>query len=165
MNGEKKDFCILLWSGEDIKINNEDLKLIIQGEAPGAKIHVVNLEDLQQMGIKDLKSFLDGFSEKSVLIFSSSEEAKDMDFWKLGFIMGKVSVHGKGGKSRIIGFVKGDRTYCFQALSESDLLSKCASEIEIKREIKNLMKDMDIKTKFDLKEYKAGKRVAGMEEI
>jgi hypothetical protein len=152
MNGEKKDFCILLWSGEDIKIDNEDLGLIIQGDAPGAKIHVVNLGDIRQMGVRDLKSFLDGFSEKSVLIFSSSEETENMDFWKLGFIMGKVSVHDKGGKARIIGFVKGDQT--------SDLLSICESEIEIKREIKNLMKDMGIETKFDLKEFTAGKRTA-----
>ncbi len=70
MNGEKKDFCILLWSGEDIKINNEDLRLIIQSDAPSAEINVVNLGDIRQMGVRDLKSFLDGFSEKSVLIFS-----------------------------------------------------------------------------------------------
>jgi len=163
MNGEKKEFWILLWSGEDIKIDNEDFKLIIQGDAPDAEIHVVNLENLQQMGIKDLRSFLDGFSEKSVLIFSSSEEAKNMDFWKLGFIMGNVSVHGKGGKARIIGFVKGNQTHCFQELS--DMLLICESEIEIKREIKSLMKEMGIETKFDLKEYTAGKKTAGMEEI
>ena len=163
MSGEKKDFCILLWSGEEIKINNEDLGLIIQGDAPDAKINVVNLEDLRQMGVKGVKSFLDGFSEKSVLIFSSSEETENMDFWKLGFIMGKVSVHGKGGKARIIGFVKGDQTHCFQELS--DLLSICESEIEIKREIKNLMKDMGIETKFDINEFTAGKKTAGMEEI
>ena len=75
--------------------------------------------------------------------------------------MGKVSVHGKGGKSRIIGFVKGDKTPCFQALS--DMLSICESEIEVKREIKNLMKDLGIETKFDIKEFTAGKKTAGKE--
>jgi hypothetical protein len=160
MNGEKKDFCILLWSGEDIKISNEDLRLIIQREAPGVEIHVVNLEDLRQISVRDLKSFLDVYSEKSVLIISSSEEAEKMDFWKLGFIMGKISVYGK---ARIIGFVKGDRTRCFQELS--DLFSICKSEIEIKREIKNIMSDMHIETKFDIKEFMAGKRAAGTEEI
>lgn len=159
MNGEKKDFCILLWSGEDIKINDENLRLIIQSDAPDAEIHVVNLEDLRQMGVMDLKSFLDGYSEKSVLVISSSEEAEKMDFWKLGFIMGKVSAHSKGCKARIIGFAKGDQTYCFQELS--DLLLKCETEIEIKREIKNLMKDLGIETKFDIKEFTAGKRTAG----
>ena len=159
MNGEKKDFCILSWSGEDIKVDNVDLKLTIQSDAPGAEIHVVNLGDLRQMGVKDLKSFLDGFSEKTALIISSSEEAENMDFWKLGFIMGKVSI----GKARIIGFVKGDQTSCFQALS--DLLLICKNEIEIKREIKNLMKDLGIETKFDLKEYTAGKKAAETEEI
>jgi len=84
-----------------------------------------------------------------------------MDFWKLGFIMGKVSIIGKEGK--IIGFIKGDKTSCFQILS--DLLLKCESEIEIKREIKNLMKDMGIETKFKIEEYTAGKRTAGKEEI
>jgi hypothetical protein len=47
----------------------------------------------------------------------------------------------------------------------SDLLSICESEIEIKREIKNLMKDMGIETKFDIKEFTAGKRAAGKEKI
>ncbi|HUV02146.1 MAG TPA: hypothetical protein VMW67_01640 [Desulfobacteria bacterium] len=159
MNGEKKDFCILSWSGEDIKVDNVDLKLTIQSDAPAADVHVVNLSDLRQMGVKDLKSLLDGFSEKTALIISSSEEAEDMDFWKLGFIMGKVSI----GKARIIGFVKGDQTSCFQALS--DLLLICKNEIEIKREIKNLMKDLGIETKFDLKEYTAGKIAAETEEI
>jgi hypothetical protein len=161
MNGErKKDFCILLWSGEDIKINNEDLKLAIQSDAPSAEIHVVNLGDLRQMGVMDLTSFLEGFSEKSVLIISSSEEAKNMDFWKLGFIMGKVS---KKGEARTIGFVKEDQTSFFQELS--GLLPICENEIEIKREIKNLMKDMDIGSKFKLKEYTAGKRAAGKKGI
>ena len=74
MNGEtKKDFCILLWSGEDIKINNEDLKLAIQTDAPSAKIHVVNLVDLRQMGVMGLTRLLERFSEKSVLIISSSD--------------------------------------------------------------------------------------------
>lgn len=159
MNGEKKDFCILSWSGEDIKVDNVDLKHTIQSDAPAAEVHVVNLSDLREMGVKDLKRFLDGFSEKSVLIISSSEEAENMDFWKLGFIMGKVSI----GKARIIGYVKGEQTSCFQALS--DLLLICKNEIEIKSEIKNLMKDLGIASKFDIKEYKAGKKAAGTEGI
>ena len=73
--------------------------------------------------------------------------------------MGKVSI----GKARIIGFVKGDQTGCFQAMS--DLLLLCKNEIEIKREIKNLMRDLGIGTKFKLNEYTAGKRVAKTEDI
>ena len=160
MNGEKKDFCILLWSKKDITIDNIDLKRSIESDAPGAEIHIVNLDDLRQMEITALKSLLDHYSKKSILIISSSEEAEKMDFWKLGFIMGKVSIIGKEGK--IIGFIKGDKTSSFQILS--DLLLTCESEIEIKREIKNLMKDMGIETKFKIEEYTAGKRAAGKEE-
>jgi hypothetical protein len=154
MNGEKKNFYILLWSREDITIDNESLKLIIESEAPGTKIQIMNLGHLQDMRIKKLKSFLEHYSERSVLIISSSEEAEDMDFWKLGYIMGKVSV-----PERIIGFVKGDQTSCFQELS--DLLSTCESETDIKEEIKGLMEDMGIETVFDVEAWGAGKRSAG----
>jgi hypothetical protein len=64
------------------------------------------------------------YSEKSVLIISSSDEAKNMDYWRLGYIMGNVSVpvsvHGKRGrgKARIIGFVKNGQNHCLQEVSD-----------------------------------------------
>lgn len=114
MSGEKEDFHILLWSREDIKIDNEDLDSMIQREAPGVEIYIEDFEDLREMELSDLKSFLDDYLENSVLIISPSEKAENMHSWKLGFIMGKLSV--KKGKARIIVFVKGDQTSCFQGL-------------------------------------------------
>ena len=162
MNGEKKEegknFFILVWSMEDIKIYNEELGLVIKSEVPSVNTEVVDLRDLREMGIMDLKRFMDDHSEKSVLIISSSEEAKNEDYWRLGFIMGNVLVHGKKGKARIIGFVKKGQTDCFQKVS--DLLSKCKNENEIKAEIKSLMKDMGIWVEYDRNDYMTGKRVA-----
>ena len=161
MSGEKEDFHILLWSKEDIKIDNEDLVLMVKREAPGVEIYINDFEGLREMEVSDLKSFLDDHLENSVLIISSSEKAENMHSWKLGFIMGKLSV--KKGKARIIVFVKGDQTSCFQELG--GLLSICESEIKIKRDIKSVIKDIGIKIKYDSAEYAPGKKAAGKEEI
>ena len=159
MSGEKEDFHILLWSREDIKIDNMDIDSMIQREAPGVEIYIEDFEDLREMELSDLKSFLDDYLENSVLIISPSEKAENMHSWKLGFIMGKLSV--KKGKARIIVFVKGDQTSCFQGLG--GLLSICKDEIKIKRDIKSVIKDMGIKVKYDPKEFTTAKRTAGME--
>ena len=162
MNGEKKeerkDFFILEWSGENIGIHNLTLESVIRSEVPSAKTNVLHLSDLKNMGISDLKRFMEDNSEKSMLIVSSSDEAKNMDYWRLGFIMGNVSAHGKKGKARIIGFVKNGQNHCLQKLS--NILSKCKNEEEIKAEIKSIMKDMGYWVEYNENDYKAGKRVA-----
>ena len=162
MNGNKKDFFILVWSREKIKIDNEELGLVIRSEA-SVNAKVRDLKDIREMGITGLKRFMDDHSEKSVLIISSSDEEKNMDYWRLGYIMGNVSVHGKKGKARIIGFVKNGQNHCLQEVS--DILSKCKNEEEIKAEIKSIMKDMGFWVEYNKNDYTAGKTVAEKEEI
>lgn len=167
MNGEKKeerkDFFILEWSGENIKIHNLKLESVIRSEVPSVNTNVLHLSDLKNMVISDLNRFMEDNSEKSMLIISSSDEAKNMDYWRLGYIMGNVSVHGKKGKARIIGFVKNGQNHCLQEVS--DILSKCKNEEEIKAEIKSIMKDMGFWVEYNKNDYTAGKTVAEKEEI
>jgi hypothetical protein len=72
--------------------------------------------------------------------------------------MGNVSVHGKKGKARIIGFVKNGQNHCLQEVS--DILSKCENEEEIKAEIKSILNDMGFWVEYNENDYKAGKRTA-----
>ena len=154
MNEEKEDFYILVWSREDIKVEGEDLDLMIQREAPpGVKIKIRDFKKLREMKVKELKSILDYYPKSSVLIISSSEKAEDMHSWKLGFIMGQLYVYSEKGRARIIGFKKENS---FEELDHF-LLSKCDTESDIKEEITNL-----IKTEFKSVIYTYGSRTARM---
>ena len=165
MNGEKKEkvkvIYILVWSREDIPTDKKKLKSIIESAAPGVEIHIRNLWDLKQLGVKGFADFLDVYSGKSILIISPLEEAEKMDFWKLGFIMGEVVVHSKKGKeskARIIEFVKKDQPRLFSDLGE--LLPTCESESEIKTRIKTVMEDMGIEVEFKFEDFTSGNRLA-----
>ena len=68
---EKKDFWIILWSTEDITIDNIDLKTSIESEAQGAEVTIVTLNDIKKMNLRNLISFLETFSGKSALYSKS----------------------------------------------------------------------------------------------
>ena len=167
MSGEKKEkvkdiVYILLWSKGDIPTDKEKLQTTIESAAySNVNIQIRDLQDLQQMDVKGFVDSLDIFSGKSILLISPLEEAENMDFWKLGFIMGGVVVHskkGKKGKARIIEFVKNDQTRFFSDLSE--LLSTCKDESQIKTRIKTVMEDMGIEVEITFEDFTSGGRLA-----
>jgi hypothetical protein len=166
MNGEKKekvkDIYILLWSREDIPTGKKKFKTHIESEAhSNVEIHIKDLCDLQQLDVKGFVDFLDVHLRKSILIISPLEEAENMDFWKLGFIMGGVVVHSKEGKeskTRIIEFVKKDQNRFFPDLRE--FLPTCENESEIKTRIKTVMKDMGIEVDLKFADFTSGNRLA-----
>ena len=163
MSDSKKDFCIILWSTEDIKIDTIDLKRALEIDSDDANITIVNLEDIKQMKIKNLKRLLDNYSDKSALLVCSSEEDLDnLDFWKLGFVMGKMPVQSKDGKKRVISYSTENKTSLFEELSE--LFEICDTELEIKYEMKYLMKSVGIETKFELKEFTTASNIAKTEK-
>ena len=157
MSGEQEDFYILVWSSEDIKVDGEDIDLMIQRDVPpDVKIKIQDFKSLREMEVTKLKRILDHNPKSSVLIISSSEKAENLHSWKLGFIMGTLYVYSEKGRARIIGFKKGNS---FEELDHF-LLSKCDTESEIKEEITHL-----IKTKYKSEIYTYGSRTAGKEEI
>jgi hypothetical protein len=166
MNGEKKekvkDIYILLWSREDIPTDKKKLKTYIESEAhSNVDIQIKDLCDLQQLDVRGCWDFLDHFSRKSILFISPLEEAENMDFWKLGFIMGGVVVHSKEGKEskpRIIEFVKKDQPRFFPDLR--DLLPTCKNESQIKTRIKTVMEDMGIEVEIKFEDFTSGNRLA-----
>ena len=157
---EKKEFWIILWSTEDITIDNIDLKTSIESEAQGAEVTIVTLNDIKKMNLRNLISFLETFSGKSALIVSPSKELDNVDFWKLGFVMGKMPFKKKEKKiTPIIAFLKGDENSFFNEIIE--LCPRTVDDpIEIKREMKALLQEIGISTKFDLTEFTAGKKIA-----
>lgn len=161
---DKQEFLIILWSSEDIKIDNIELKRSIESEAPGADVTIINIEDIKQMGLRDLKKFLDTYSENSALIISSSkQDLQNVDFWKLGFVMGKMSLQGIN-KVPIFAFLKGEKNSFFEDLREL-CFETCDSEVKIKREMKLLMKDIGISTKFDIEEFKSAKKISEKDRV
>jgi len=93
MNGEKKDFCVLLWSKKDITIDNIDLKRSIESEAPGAEVHIVNLDDLRQMEIAALKSLLDHYSKKKCTHYQFLRGSRKNGFLETWLYHGKSVYH------------------------------------------------------------------------
>ncbi len=157
---EKKQFWIILWSTEDITIDDVDLKRSIESDAD-AKVDILTLEDLKQMDLGKLRSLLDTFSGKSALIVSPSKELESIDFWKLGFAMGRMPFQMENKKivTPIIAFVKGDKNSFFNEISQ--LCPKIVEDpIGIKREMKALMQELGISTMFDVAEFRSGKKLA-----
>ena len=72
--------------------------------------------------------------------------------------MGKMSLQGKN-KIPIFAFLKGEKNSFFEDLCEL-CFETCDNEVEIKRELKLLMKDIGINTKFDVKEFKSAKKIS-----
>ena len=162
MSDLKKEFCVILWSTKDIKIDNIELERALKNDAPDADITIVNFEDIKQMKIRGLKRLLDNYPENSALLICTSEEdLENIDYWKLGFIMGKISIQSKDGKRRIIGYLTENKDSVLKEINE--LFEVCDNEIEIKTEINSLMKYVGIETKFDFKEFKAAHKIAKKE--
>lgn len=162
MSDLKKEFCVILWSTKDIKIDNIELERALKNDAPDADITIVNIEDIKQMKIRGLKRLLDNYPENSALLICTSEEdLENIDYWKLGFIMGKISIQSKDGKRRIIGYLTENKDSVLKEINE--LFEVCDNEIEIKTEINSLMKYVGIETKFDFKEFKAAHKIAKKE--
>ena len=163
MSDLKKEFCIILWSTKDIKIDNIELKRALENDAPNADITIVNIEDIKHMKIRGLKKLLDNYSDNSALLICSSEEdLENLDYWKLGFVMGKISIQSKDGNKRIIGYLTENKDSVLKEIYE--LFEVCDNEIEIKTEINSLMKSVGIETKFDFKEFKAAHKIAKKEK-
>lgn len=160
---DKEEFRIILWSTENIRIDGTSLDEIIGYEAPSVNVKIVaKLAQLKDMKLKKYNKFLDTVSEKSALIISSKEKLDDIDLWKLGFAMGKMSYKIKG-KIPAIAFVKGDKTSFFEELSE--LCSEtCENVDDLKTELKVLMNEFGIKgITIDATDFTSAKKVAGKE--
>lgn len=157
---DKKDFWIILWSTDDITIDKIDLKRSIESEAQGADVTIVTLKEIKQMTLKNFIRFLDTFSGKSALIVSSSKELENVDFWKLGFVMGRMPFQHKDKKiTPIIAFLKGEKNTLFQEISEL-CPTTVGDAIEIKREMKALLQELEISPKFEVTEFTSGKKLA-----
>ena len=162
MSNLKKEFCVILWTTKDIKIENIELKRALMKDAPDADIKIVNFEDIKHMKIKGLKRLLNNYSDNSALLICSTEEyLSNLDYWKLGFVMGKISIRSKDGNKRIIGYLTENKDSVLKEIYE--LFEVCDNEIEIKTEINSLMKYVGIETKFDFKEFKAAHKIAKKE--
>ena len=162
MSDLNKEFCVILWSTKDIKINNIELERALKNDAPDADITIVNFEDIKHMKIRGLKRLLDNYSDNSALLICSTEEdLNGLDYWKLGFVMGKISIQGTDGNKRIIGYLKENKDSVLKEIYE--LFEVCDNEIEMKTEINSLMKSVGIETKFDFKEFKAAHKIAKKE--
>ena len=162
MSNLKKEFCVILWTTKDIKIENIELKRALMKDAPDADIKIVNFEDIKHMKIKGLKRLLNNYSDNSALLICSTEEdLNNLDYWKLGFVMGKISIRSKDGNKRIIGYLTENKDSVLKEIYE--LFEVCDNEIEMKTEINSLMRSVGIETKFDLKEFKAAHKIAKKE--
>lgn len=161
MSDSKEDFYIIFWSTEDIKdikIENIDLITALQSEA-NANIGIVKLEDIKRMKTYKLRQLLEDLPKKSALLVCSTEEKlDDLDFWKLGYVMGKMSI-GEGGNKRIIGYVREDENK-FYNNNIKDLVSPCDTEIDVKSQMKSLFRSMGIETKFDVEEFKSASKAS-----
>jgi len=160
---EKKDFWIILWSTEDITIDNIDLKRSIESEAKDAEVTIVTLNDIKNMNIKNFVSLLETCYEKSALIVSPTNELDSVDFWKLGFVMGKMPFQLKDKKiTPLFAYLKGDKNSLFSDISET-CHRTVDNPIEIKREMKAVLQELGINSKFDIKDFTYGKNIAGKE--
>ncbi len=157
---DKEEFSIILWSTEDIKIKDIELDRVIRSQLPAidAKI-VAKLTDIKEMELVDFKEFLENISEKSALIISPKEELKDVDIWKLGFIMGKMCSQGKNKiillKGNINSFFNDMDGVCFKICYENEILT-C---------VRRLMKAIGIELEINAMDFKIGKKIAKERKI
>jgi hypothetical protein len=156
---DKKDFWIILWSMEDITIDNIDLKRSIESEIQDAEVTIVTLKDIKQMDLGRLRRLLDTHSGKSALIVSPSKELGNEDYWKLGFVMGRMSFQLQDKKiAPIVAFLKGEKNSFFHEISKL-CTTTVEDPIDMKGEIKALMQELGISTKFVLTEFTSAKKV------
>lgn len=156
---DQKEFWIILWSTEDIKVEGVDLKVSINSDLEAkdvdTKVETVDLKKIKEMGLSGLKDFLDTNSDKALIVCSPKEKLEDVDFWKLGFVMGKLC---KNKKTPIISFLKGDIDSFFNQIRECCYTS-CDSEIAVKTKMKLLMQDFGIYAKYSVEEFTKGKKL------